>query len=321
MPVIEKSTYKAPFLLRSGHLQTILPTLFRKVEGVKYVRERIETPDGDFIDLDCSRVGSESVVILSHGLEGNSGRAYMKGMIMAFNKRGWDGVASNFRGCSGEVNRNAVTYHSGKTEDLQTVIDHVISAGGYKSVTLVGFSLGGNLTLKYAGERGKKILPQVKCAVGISAPCDLVSSTIELHKPKNSIYSRRFLVTLIEKMKQKESVHPAGISRDYEAVKTLKDFDNMFTAPLNGFRDAMDYWTKCSSKNFIGNTAIPTLIINAKDDPILGEECYPYNEAGENSLLYLEVPGRGGHVGFMSFGNDGEYWHETRTAEFAARYR
>jgi len=154
MPVIETSTYKAPLLLRFGHLQTILPTLLRKVKGGKFERERIEISDGDFIDINFSRIGSDSVVILSHGLEGKSDRVYMKGMIRAFHKRGWDAAAFNFRGCSGEVNRNAVTYHSGKTEDLQAVIDHVVSTGTYKSVTLVVFSLGANLTLKYAGETG-----------------------------------------------------------------------------------------------------------------------------------------------------------------------
>ncbi len=317
MPVIKNSTYKAPLFLGNNHVQTILPTLFRKVKGVNYERERIDTPDGDFIDIDISPVNSDRAIVLSHGLEGDSGRHYMKGMIRAFNRRGWDGAAFNFRGCSGEPNRNAVTYHSGKTEDLHAVVQHLIRTKKYKSIVIAGFSLGANLTLKYAGERGKDILPQIKCAVGISAPCDLISSSVEIHKPKNYIYSKRFLITLIEKMKEKEHQFPEGISRDYSLIKTLGDFDNTFTAPLNGFKDAMDYWGRCSSRKYIADTAIPTLILNAKDDPILGPGCFPYEEAEGNSNLFLEVTEKGGHMGFITFGRNGEFWHETRVAEFA----
>ncbi|HQO01556.1 MAG TPA: alpha/beta fold hydrolase [Spirochaetota bacterium] len=317
MPVIKDSTYRAPFLFGGSHLQTILPTLFRKVDGVVYRRERIDTPDGDFVDLDFSSVGSPRAVLVSHGLEGKSDRAYMKGMVRAFNRRGWDGVAFNFRGCSGEPNRTATTYHSGKTEDLHAVVEYLLSKKGYTDISLVGFSLGGNLTLKYAGEMGTAISPRIRSAIGISAPCDLVSSSIELHKPKNFLYTKRFLSTLIEKMKVMSPHFPPGISRDYRSIKTLKDFDDMFTAPLNGFRDAMDYWKNCSSRKYISGTAIPTLILNARDDPILGPECFPYAEAEANSRLFLEVPGKGGHVGFITFGHDGEFWDETRAAEFA----
>lgn len=317
MPIIENSSYKSPLFLGNNHLQTVLPTLFRRVDGVSYIRERIDTPDSDFIDIDISSTGSDRAVILSHGLEGDSGRHYMKGMIRTFNRRGWDGVAFNFRGCSGEPNRNTVTYHSGKTEDLHTVIEYLLRTRGYKTVSIAGFSLGANLTLKYAGERGRNILPQIKSAIGISAPCDLVSSSVEIHKNKNLIYSKRFLVTLIEKMREKEQILPLDITRDYNSIKTLKDFDDAFTAPLNGYRDAMDYWTKCSSRRYIADTAIPTLIINAKDDPILGPECFPYEEAQANSNLFLEVTEKGGHMGFITFSKDGEFWHEKRTAEFA----
>ncbi len=321
MPVINPSTYRAPRCLKNSHLQTVLPTLFRKVEGVKYRRERVDTPDGDFVDIDISPVGSRRAVIVSHGLEGMSDRAYVKGMIRAFNRRGWDGVAFNFRGCSGEPNRKAATYHSGKTDDLHTVVEYVLAEKKYQAISLVGFSLGGNLTLKYVGERGDRILPQIKSAVGISAPCDLVSSSVELHKMKNYVYAKRFLITLVQKMKDKEAILPAGITRDYDSIKTLHAFDDAFTAPLNGFCDAMDYWVSCSSKRFIAGTAVPALILNAKDDPILGPGCFPYEEAAANERLFLETPANGGHVGFITFGNGGEYWDETRAAEFAEAHR
>lgn len=321
MPVIDNSTYRPPFMLANNHLQTIIPTLFRRVKGITYTRERINTPDGDFIDLDFSRTGSDRAVVLSHGLEGDSGRAYMLGMALAFNRRSWDSIAFNFRGCSGEPNWQPQTYHSGKTEDLHSVVEYLITEKKYRSISLVGFSLGANLTLKYAGERGKSIFPEIRSAVGISAPCDLASSAEELHKPKNIVYARRFLRTLLEKMKAKEHLHPQGITRDYSSVRTLKDFDDRFTGPLNGFRDAAEYWEKCSSRNVIASTAIPTLIINAKDDPILGERCFPYDEAGLNSYLHLEVPGNGGHLGFVTFGKNGEFWHETRAAGFAEKFK
>lgn len=320
MPVIKESSYKPPFLLGNRHLQTILPTLFRHVRGINYIRERIDTPDGDFIDIDISPVGSDKAVILSHGLEGKSERAYMKGMARVFNRKGWDSVAFNFRGCSGEPNRTAATYHSGKTEDLDTIIKYLLASRKYKIITLVGFSLGANLTLKYSGEMGKNIPDEVKSAIGISAPCDLVSSSIELHKMKNIIYAKRFLGTLVEKMKAKENLHPSYITRDYKSIKTLKDFDDKFTAPLNGYKDAMDYWSKCSSVNFLKNAAIPTLIINAKDDPILGERCFPFSEAEENNNIYLEVTEKGGHMGFITFSKSGEFWHEVRAAEFAEKF-
>jgi len=320
MPVIKKSSYTAPFLLGNNHLQTILPTLFRKVKGVNYIRERINTPDGDFIDVDISAIGASKAVILSHGLEGKSGRAYMKGMIKAFNKRGYDGISFNFRGCSGEPNITSATYHSGKTEDLHSVIQYLLASKKYKKITLVGFSLGANLTLKYAGEMAGRIPSQIKCAVGISAPCDLVSSAVEIHKFKNIIYAKRFLKTLVEKMKMKEHLHHSGITRDYKSIKTLKHFDDRFTAPLNGFTDAMDYWRKCSSAEYISDAAIPVLILNAKDDPILGEECYLYKKASESKNMYLEVPEKGGHMGFITFGNNGEFWHETRAVEFAEKF-
>jgi predicted alpha/beta-fold hydrolase len=167
---------------------------------------------------------------------------------------------------------------------------------------------------------GKAIPPEVKCAVGISAPCDLISSAVEIHKIKNIIYSKRFLSTLVEKMKKKENLHPESITRDYKSIKTLKDFDDKFTAPLNGFIDAMDYWGRCSSVRYITGTAIPILILNAKDDPILGEECFPCNIAAANENIFLEVPEKGGHMGFITLNKTGEFWHETRTVEFIEQH-
>jgi len=321
MPVIENSSYRPPILLKNNHVQTVVPTLFRKVDGINYTRERISTPDGDFIDIDISSISSDKALILSHGLEGNSQRHYIKGMIKAFHNAGYDGIAFNMRGCSGVPNKRPETYHSGKTEDLHTVIQYILKHKNYKEISLVGFSLGANLTLKYVGEMGSTLHSKVKSAVGISAPCDLISSSIELHKAKNYIYAKRFLISLLKKMDEKRDIIPPEIWEKRNSIKTLRDFDNVFTAPLNGFRDAEDYWKKCSCKNFLSGITIPALIINSADDPILGTECYPIKEAQSNKNLFLEITKHGGHMGYITFSDDGQYWHERRTVQFVTDFR
>lgn len=176
MPVVNHSSYNSPIWLRNGHLQTIWPVLFRNPPLPSLWRERLETPDGDFIDIDhipaCAGIRSGRVAILSHGLEGNSTRRYMLGMAEALNRRGWDVVARNFRGCSGEMNHTLPLYHGGETDDLHLVVQYCVSLG-YGSIVLVGFSMGGNQTLKYLGERDRTIPSQVSAAVAVSVPCDM----------------------------------------------------------------------------------------------------------------------------------------------------
>src|SRR5216684_6289525 len=258
MPLVTNSTYRCPWLLSNGHLQTLWPSLARRVRVVAYRRERIETPDGDFLDLDWAKNGSQRVAVLAHGLEGDSKRHYMLGMANALVKRGWDAVAWNARGCSGEPNRVLRFTHSGATEDLQTVISHVTSTCDYSKISLIGFSLGGNLTLKYLGERGQELDPRIKAAVAFSVPCDLQSSSIQLAKPLNWIYMQPFL----------------------------------------------------------GDIQVPTLLVNARNDPFLADPCYPIEEAQANASLHLEMPVTGGHVGFGGFNSGGEYWSETRAVPF-----
>jgi len=285
---------------------------------VAYRRERIETPDGDFLDLDWAKNGSQRVAVLAHGLEGDSKRHYMLGMANALVKRGWDAVAWNARGCSGEPNRVLRFTHSGATEDLQTVISHVTSTCDYsKKISLIGFSLGGNLTLKYLGERGRELDSRIKAAVAFSVPCDLQSSSIELAKPLNWIYMQRFLATLHDKIRAMMKVMPGKIDdRGYERLRNFKDFDDRYTAPIHGFKNAEDYWRKCSCKPFLGDIQVPTLLVNARNDPFLADPCYPIEEAQANASLHLEMPVTGGHVGFGGFNSGGEYWSETRAVPF-----
>ena len=314
MPLIASSTYRPPWGLANGHLQTILPVLFRRVTPITCERERIETPDGDFLDLDWNREQhSESLVIITHGLEGNSANASVQGMAAAFHRTGWDALAWNLRGCSGEMNHLLRTYHSGAWEDLQCVINH--ASGAYRQIALIGFSIGGNLTLKYLGDHGASINPAIKGAVAFSVPCDLASSALALESRINSIYMNHFLRDLRRKIREKAATFPEGISTEgLNHIRTFREFDGAYTAPLNGFLSAEDYWARASSKPSLAGITVPTLLVNALNDPFLGPECFPRQEVESNPHLYLELPGSGGHLGFITLGK--EYWSEARAVEF-----
>ena len=318
MPLIESSTYAAPFWLRGGHAQTIWPALFRRVRLVTAERERIETPDGDFLDVDWERSRrSERVAILSHGLEGSSRDTYVQGMAAALERAGWDVAAWSCRGCSGEPNRMLRSYHSGATEDLAAVVDHVLRGGRYRRVALVGFSLGGNITLKYLGDYGAGIDPRVDRAAAFSVPCDLASSSLALEGWRNRVYMDRFLVNLRGKIRAKMRKFPGALSdAGLDAMRTFREFDGAYTAPLHGYRDAEDYWARASSKPVLGRIEIPTLLVNARNDPFLPAECFPEDAARASGHFHFEAPRQGGHIGFVSFNDRGEYWSETRAVEF-----
>jgi len=304
MPIIE-SNYSPPFLFKNGQFSTIYYGLFRKIKDFEQKRERIDLPDSDFLDLDWSFSKKESnkVIILLHGLEGHGQRPYIAGAAKAFNSSCFDACAVNFRGCSGETNRLFRSYHSGATEDLDAVVMHILQNRNYKEIYIKGISLGGNMTMKYLGE-GRTLPKEIKGAVGVSVPCDLHSSLKELLKPKNFAYSRKFKKHLLDKLKLKLPLFPNNISKaDIKSIKTLLDFDNIYTSRAHGFKDALDYYQKCSCLQFLPNIKIPVLIINAKNDSFFGPECYPYKEAENNQNLYLETPRYGGHVGFHSRDN------------------
>ncbi len=322
MPLIPESTYCPLFLFRNGHIQSIYPTVFRSITGVHYVRERIATPDHDFIDLDWSCMGGRSAVLIAHGLEGHSRRSYMLGMVKAFNNRGWDAVAFNFRGCSGEPNRRLRSYHSGETGDLHTVICHISDQKPYTGLALIGFSIGGNIILKYLGEKGSTLTPAIQSAAAISVPCDLKSSAEALSKRSNALYMKRFLRMFHAKIRLKMQHMPGKINDiGYKSIRTFKEFDARYTAPIHGFSSAEEYWDQCSCKPFLSAIKIPVLLISAQDDPFLPEKCYPLNEAKDSPYLVLETPRYGGHVGFIACNAANEYWHETRIAAFITENR
>lgn len=306
--------YVPPFFLFNNHFETIYPALLRQVALPPYQRERIKTPDDDFLDLDWIKKGSEKVVIISHGLEGNTERAYIKGMAKAMLSAGFDVLTWNYRGCGEELNKQKQFYHSGATDDLEVVVSHAVNTG-YTSIYLVGFSLGGNMTLKYLGEHRKKY-SAIKKATVFSVPMDLGSSCDTISKPGNFLYSRRFLKSLTEKIIRKSEIRTDIDVAPLANIKTLREFDDAFTAPIHGFRDASDYYKRCSSVHFVSDITIPTLIVNAQNDPFLSKACYPIDLLTNHTSVILETPAHGGHVGFAQFGQNGLYWSEQRTLQF-----
>ena len=310
------SPYRPPFWLRGAHRQTLWPTLFRRVRDVQYIRERLELSDGDFLDLDWSRTGFDRVVLVAHGLEGSSQGVYVRGLVRALCRRKWDVVAWNLRGCSGEPNRLPRSYHSGASEDLAAVVERVERLG-YRKIAVAGFSLGGNLTLKFLGE-GNPVASRVAAGVGVSVPCDLRGAAERLSRPECAFYLRRFLRTMIARMSGKRRQFGAGFPEvNPELIRSFRDFDDQFTAPLHGFHDAADYLSQCSSLRFLSGIRVPSLILSAGDDPFLSAECIPLDAKKTNSCLTVEVPKWGGHVGFVGGGAvASEYWSETRIANF-----
>ncbi|MCA6064881.1 YheT family hydrolase [Thalassolituus marinus] len=315
MPVVE-SSYRAPWLLSNGYVQSILPSFVRRLDDSHLVRERIETDDGDFLDIDWSTCGSDTLVIVSHGLEGHSRRPYVLGTVREANRNGWDALAWNFRSCSGEMNRLPRMYHSGATDDLHRIVLHALTRG-YKTIHLVGYSMGGNLSLVYAGREAKLLPPEVASVAAFSVPCDLRSSAWQLAKPANRIFMWRFLRDLREKIAAKAQRFPQQINLDgYDELRTFKQFDDRYTAPMHGFDDAEDYWQRSSSLHYLHGIRIPALLVNARNDPFLSPECFPEAIAREHDDLILEVPASGGHVGFMTWKRDHTYWMEQRAMAF-----
>ncbi|MBX2963620.1 MAG: alpha/beta fold hydrolase [Cyclobacteriaceae bacterium] len=307
--------YSPPFFLFHPHLETIYPALIRRVSLQPYQRERIPTPDDDFLDLDWLTQQSAKLVIISHGLEGNTKRAYIKGMARHCYTHGFDVLTWNYRGCSGEMNRQLRFYHSGATDDLHTVIEHAVNRNRYTEINLIGFSLGGNLTLKYLGEDRSRT-PLLRKAVAFSVPVDLHTSCIQISKPGNWIYSQRFLRSLKKKVIEKSKIVSGIDTSGIEKIKTLMEFDDHFTGPVHGFKNAIDYYERSSSLRFLNNISIPALLVNAKNDPFLSPECFPANELKNHALVQLESPAHGGHVGFTRINANGTYWSEERAFQF-----
>jgi len=321
MPIIEKSDFdKNPYFIKHGHLETIIPSLFRDIKEVEYKRERIDTPDNDFLDLDWLKNQNNKLIILSHGLEGSSERRYIKSCAKYFHDKNWDVLAWNYRTCSGEMNRQLRMYHHGVTDDLETVIKHSTTDNNYKNVVLVGFSMGGSTTLKYLGEKGTEAIGEISAAAVFSVPCNLWDSAVQLTKIGNLFYKKRFLNKMKKKIVEKASLFPDKIDiTGIDNIKHFDEFDRRYTAPLHGFKDAHDFYRSSSSDQFYPNIKIPSLIVNGLNDPLLGDKCYPISMATSNENLFLETPKFGGHVGFSIKGKE-HSWMDERAFEFVSQY-
>ncbi len=313
MPILE-ANYKPPFVFKNGFIATVFSGLFRKA-SIDQTRERIDTRDADFLDLDWSYTENPSneVIILLHGLEGHAQRPYVTGTARLFNQNEIDAVCVNFRGCSGEPNRFYHSYHSGATNDLDDVVLHCIKKG-YTNIYIKGISLGGNIALKYLGEE-RSLPKEIKAAIAVSVPVYLTGSSKELHKIRNKAFAMRFKKHLLDKLRSKLKDFPNDITpEEVSSIKTLRDFDEVYTSKAHGFENALDYYEKSSSLQFLPNIEVPTLLINALNDSFLSPECFPVKAAKQNDNLYLEMPKYGGHVGFIQKGDF--YYNELRALEF-----
>ncbi len=313
---LDRLHYHPPPWLRNGHLQSIWPTLFRKVDMIEPHREILPTDDDDELHLDWYRQDSDRLAIISHGLEGHSRRPYVLGLTRALLSAGWDVLAWNYRSCGGVMNRQPRFYHSGATGDLDRVIRHGLGQS-YGTLFLGGFSMGGNLTLLYLGEQGERLDSRICGAVTYSVPCDLAGSAEVLSRPSRRIYMQRFLRDLHWKMQEKAQKFPDLIDvTGFETIRNFHQFDDRYTAPLHGFQNANDYWAQASALGRLKDIRVPALMVNAVDDPFLSSSCFPESRRVLGAYVRSEAPRWGGHVGFVEHARDGYYWSERRAIAF-----
>ncbi len=304
MPLVA-SSYVAPPWLPGAHLQTIVPARFMRLPVVRYRRERWDTHDGDFIDIDFALPAPEAndapVLVLFHGLEGDSHSHYARATMRWFADHGWRGMVVHFRGCSGEANRLPRAYHSGDSDEGDWILRAVHARWPDARLHAVGISLGGNMLAKWAGEQGAGA-SFVAAAASIGSPLDLAAGGAALGRGFNMIYTRMFLTTLKSKALSKLQRFP-DIARDGEytqrlrASRNLYEFDNEYTAPLHGFRDTEDYWDRASAKPWLKAVRIPYLVLNARNDPFVPAASLPREEQVSDTVE-LEQPAQGGHIGF-----------------------
>ena len=291
--------YRAPWWLPGAHLQTLYGSLIGRSKP-RWKRERWDTPDGDFIDVDrLAGPADAPLVVLFHGLEGDSSSHYARAFARELGQQAWRGAVPHFRGCSGEPNRLPRAYHSGDAEEIGWILRRLRGEPSGAPLFAIGVSLGGNALLKWLGEdgRAKDVLA---AAAAVSAPVDLMAAGDALGRGFNLVYTRAFLATMKKKGEGKLERFPGLF--DGEAMRrarTLREFDEVVTAPLHGFRDTDDYWTRASARPVLGRIAVPTLLVNARNDPFLPAAALPRPD--EVSLhVHCDFPGEGGHAAFVS---------------------
>jgi len=290
-----------------GNVQTIWPALFaRRFHGPApmFRRERWDTPDGDFIDIDFQADPAPDAdapwLVLFHGLEGSSGSHYAQAFAHWARSHGWAFAVPHFRGCSGELNRGPRAYHSGDFEEIGWILERLRPRSA-QPLVVIGVSLGGNALLRWAEEAGETAARVVRCVCAVSSPIDLAAGGHAIGRGFNrQVYSRMFLNTMRPKALRKLAQHPGLFDRQKMlAARDLYTFDNVFTAPLHGFRDTEDYWSRASAKPHLHRIRIPALVLNARNDPFVPGASLPSaREVGRHVTLWQ--PAHGGHVGFAA---------------------
>ena len=314
---IRASRFRPAWWLRNPHLQTLWPTWFRTRPGLRLTAERVELPDGDFIDLAWTDANGGPRVLLLHGLEGSLDSHYARSTLAALYGAGMHAVFMHLRGCSGEPNRLARSYHSGATEDLAAVLAHIERTRGKPPAAAVGFSLGGNLLLKYLGEQGANA--PLKAAVAVSVPFRLMDAARRLEQGPSRIYREHLMQRLRGSYLRKFAKRPAPLEVDVRRLHGFYDFDDQVTAPLNGFSGADDYYDQCSCRRYLRGVETPTLVLHALDDPFMYPQTVP-TESELGPAIRLELSAKGGHVGFVEGPIPGKtsYWTDRRIPEFLA---
>ncbi len=312
--------FKPAWWLRSPHLQTLWPALARQKSALSLRRERWELADGDFLDVDWTSRDAGPIVAVLHGLEGSVDSHYARGILAAIHRRGWRGALMHFRGCSGESNRLSRGYHSGETGDLDAFVSKLQADYPTTAVAVVGYSLGGNVLLKWLGEAAAPM--PVRCAVAVSVPFELGSTADRLERGFSRGYQWWLLRSLRASAARKArlglvSYQPEELFR----LRTFRAYDDRVTAPLHGFAGVDDYYSRASSRQYLKGIATPTLIVHALDDPFMTPDAAPRQDELSPSVEF-ELSPRGGHVGFVSgaFPWRPRYWLEERIPDYLGRY-
>lgn len=321
--MILKSQFKPAFGLANPHIQTLLPSLLPARYKLDYIHQTLELDDGDFLDLVWTeKPDKKPVVIIFHGLEGSINSPYANAIMNALKRQGWTGLLMHFRGCSGRDNRLPRSYHSGETEDAQSLLRWFKQHHANIPLAAIGFSLGGNMLLKLQGELGKDT--PFKAAVSVCAPLMLKSCSDRLNQGFSKIYQRHLMKTMKQNLHAKARKFDLKklINLDKQNIKKINNFwqfDDKVTAPLHGFKGAADYYTRCSAKQYLKNIQSPTLIIQALDDPFMNADIIP-DESELSDYTQLELSDYGGHIGFLS-GNTLKpvFWLEQRIPQFLAQ--
>ncbi|RYF26002.1 MAG: alpha/beta fold hydrolase [Flavobacteriales bacterium] len=294
MPIIQ-SNYRPPTYLFNGYLQTVAPFFGVKPNRSLYHTEKMELPDGDFLELDWIRGGYDKLMIICHGLEGNSRSHYVQQMAEHFCLRGFDILAIHARSCGREMNRLPVLYHGGSTADIAAIVDAY--APNYNSLVLVGFSLGANMLLNFATRH--RTPPNLNAIAAFSVPCDLRKSEQQIDRWVNRPFAEKFLVKLKNKVRKLEAQHPGVFDiNKLDGMKNIQSFTAQFTAPFSGFDSLEQFYIAGSSLQALADITIPTLLVNAQNDPFLSKTSYPLDLAMASAYLFVEIPKHGGHTAF-----------------------